>query len=557
MTRSIIAALSVAIAACGGDRDEEDGFAAGAIANGEAPALCVAMRGNGESILTHFASLARIVEHYGLVEGLAGGSSGSISTFTYESILKNPAVHTCSGRPCAREAEAARVALALKSLEGYADAAEDSPEVVALRGLAATGDKLRASVAAADVSGAAGDTVEAARRLRVALEAPDLRQIVNPEIFAMLSEPRNLTFNVTEIAASIAQLGAFAVDDNRLFFRTGVLSWPALASLFGRVGDFYAGFGPSDRAGMNAWLDACAEPTRDLPWAEAAKVATPRGGTCGAAFTELLGAYRPKRASAEGTFVSRIDEKVGDPRSPLHALVTTAVLEGDAIEAYERARARYVTGAIPSGDVPFSPSFADVRFGYWGRDTDLAKVRSNPRGFDDLKTKKASSLGDATWRQILAASPAEPGLSRFVALADGRISAGGWSDLAPVLALENIGCGQVIYVTRQGDESFFATKIAKKLGMTEGDWRALYDLTRPSSGYARSVATADAVWCTSWDAFTPDRRAEQTLDAFGAPLETRATFSTATALRTYAKTTPRTGKPGCTPGLGAGATFPP
>ena len=44
--------------------------------------------------------------------------------------------------------------------------------------------------------------------------------------------------------------------------------------------------------------------------------------------------------------------------------------------------------------------------GYWGSEADLAKVKSNPQGFDDLKTKRFSSLGNAPWREILAASPA-------------------------------------------------------------------------------------------------------------------------------------------------------
>lgn len=544
----LIAIASVALAACSSAPEEDNAADEGAVSQQTgAPKLCAAVRGNGESILTHFASLSRIIEHYGVVDGMAGGSSGSISTFTYESILKNPAMHR----------DPARIALALKSLQGYANVVGDSDEAASIKGLAGTAAKLKADYEAKGIAAlGTAESAEAAKRLKEVLSVPEVRAIVNPEVFTMLADAKHLSFNVNEIKTSIAQLGAFSVDDNRLFFRTGVLAWPALASMFGRVGDFYAGYGPSDKPGMTAWLDACAESTRDMSWSEAANVAIPSGGTCGSALDSLVKGFRAKARTAEGTYASRIDERVGDPSSPLHKLVSTAVLEREAVTKYKAARARYVTGEFPTGSIPFEPSFSDVNFGYWGSDADLAKVKNNPESFGDLKTKKFSSLGNAKWREILAASPAEPGLSRFVELSDGRFSAGGWSDLAPALVLKNLGCEQVIYVTREGDESGFATKIAKNAGMSESDWKNLYDLGNEASGYARSVAAADAVWCTNWNAFTDAQMSAMVLDAFNAPLETRASFATAKVLRPYSAATERTGKAGCTPGVSAGATFP-
>ena len=555
----LIAAASIALlAACSSAAQDDAGSDHGEIVQASStPTLCAAVRGNGESILTHFASLSQIVEHYGVVDGMAGGSSGSITTFTYESMLKNPAVHRCGTSKCDADGEAARVALALKSVQGYANVVGDSDEAVSIKGLAGTAAKLKADYAAKGI-GALGtaDSLEAAKRLKEVLSVPEVRAIVNPEVFTMLADVAHLSFNVAEIKTSITQLGAFSVDDNRLFFRAGVLNWPELAKLFGRVGDFYAGYGPSDKAGMSSWLDACAESTRDKPWSEAADVAIPSGGTCGSAFEALVKDYRVKARAAEGTYPSRIDEMAGDPKSPLHKLVSTAVLERDAVTKYKAARARYVTGAIATGSIPFDPAFSDVNFGYWGSDADLAKVQENGQRFDDLKTKKLSSLGNAPWRQILAASPAEPGLSRFVELADGRFSAGGWSDLAPALVLRNLGCEHVVYVTREGDESGFATKIAKNAGMSESDWKNLYDLSNESSGYARSVAAADGVWCTNWNGFTDAQMSDEVLDAFNAPFETRSSFANVRALHPYSRTTDKSGKAGCTPGVSAGATYP-
>jgi hypothetical protein len=553
-----IALASVALGACSSAPQEDAAADEGQIIQqSSTPKLCAGVRGNGQSILTHFASLSRIVEHYGVVDGMAGGSSGSITTFTYESMLKNPVMSSCGGKPCSTDANAARVALALKSVQGYANVVGDSEEAIAIKGLAGMAAKLKADYDARGIGAlSSASSVEAAERLKEVLSVPEVRAIVNPEVFTMLADAQHLTFNVNEIKTSIVTLGAFSVDDNRLFFRTGILAWPALASLFGRVGDFYAGYGPSDKAGMGTWLDACAESTRDKPWSEAASVAIPSGGTCGSAFETLIKDFRVKARASEGTYPSRIDERVGDPKSPLHKLVSTAVLEREAVTKWKAGRARYVTGEFPTGNIPFDPAFDDVNFGYWGSDADLAKAKENGERFDDLKTKKFSSLGNAPWREILAASPAEPGLSRFVELPDGRMSGGGWSDLAPALVLKNLGCEQVVLVTREGDESGFATKIAKQAGMSETDWKGLYDLGNADSSYSRSVAAADAVWCTNWNAFTDAQMSAMVLDAFNAPLEARPSFSTARILRPYSNTTARTNKPGCTPGLSGGAVFP-
>ena len=162
---------------------------------------------------------------------MAGGSSGSITTFTYESMLKNPVMHRCGTKRCSADADAARVALALKSVQGYANVVGDSEEAVSIKGLAATAAKLQADYAAKGI-GALGtaESVEAAKRLKEVLSVPEVRAIVNPEVFTMLADVPHLAFNVNEIKTSITQLGAFSVDDNRLFFRSGVLNWPALAS---------------------------------------------------------------------------------------------------------------------------------------------------------------------------------------------------------------------------------------------------------------------------------------------------------------------------------------
>lgn len=513
-----------------------------------APALCAAVRGNGELIGAHFPSLARVVETYGVVDGMAGGSSGSITTFLYESILMHPAVNTCGTHKCSAEEKSARVALMLKSILGYGEVVATSEEAVTIRNAMEFAMTIKAKAEANGALSVAtiSNVVEIARRLKAVLDIPEVRNVVNPEILSMLTDVRHLLFNVGEIQATIKSLGAFSVDDNRLFFRRGLLNWDAIAKLIGRVGDFYAGYAPSDAPAVGAWLDQCAASTLGKGWKEASQVPA-QGGTCGELFAKTVTDYRTQ-ARADNLVPKRLSEKVG---ASLHVLVSTSVLEGEAAKQYLRANESYQAGDFPEGPITsFAPSFADVKFGYWGSESDLQKMQRNPKGFDDTKTEKRSSLGSAaSWGEVLRASPAEPGLSALVPLADGRISAGGWSDLAPVLALKNIGCTRVVYIQRQGDESIFAAKVASQLGMDEAKWNELYNLSESESGYAQSVKAADAVWCTNWNAFDPKQQYELAQDAYTAPFEIRG-LSRRKPLRSYEGATQSSlGIVGCSAGV--------
>jgi hypothetical protein len=241
---------------------------------------------------------------------------------------------------------------------------------------------------------------------------------------------------------------------------------------------------------MKTFLDGCATGSKGLLWvdpnggADARAVTTGDGTSCGDAFAAQVTAYLAAAPlEAEPGSGSRIDETIGDT---LNALAATSVVTGDGIAAYADARAAYQSGQYPTGDIPFAVTFDEVKFGYWGSAASLTTVLANPMGYTDEKTQKAISLGPATWRAILSRSPAEPGLARLRDLPDGSLAAGGWPDLAPVLALKNLGCQRVVYVTRHDAESAFAVGVATKLGMTSADDTALYDLSNPSSGFGRA-----------------------------------------------------------------------
>jgi hypothetical protein len=195
-------------------------------------------------------------------------------------------------------------------------------------------------------------------------------------------------------------------------------------------------------------------------------------------------------------------------------------------------------------------SFDGIRFGYWGREADLATVQANPRGYSDLKTAKFLALGLDTWAEVLANSPAEPGLARLGDMTPTRIAAGGWSDLHPVLVLKNLGCQSVVYVTRRGEESEFAEGVARQFGVTDTQLQALYALDqaagRPPSSQLLSIAAADGVWCTDWNSYDTPELQGITADSYGAPVETRAGL--ARMVTPYANARPTLNLRGCSVG---------
>ena len=474
------------------------------------PTLCVAIRGNGELVTAHFAAMARIVETFGPLDGVAGGSSASITSFLTESMHMHPGVTTCGGSPCTKLQAGARLGLMYKTLYGYLAAMGDRDEAVAIGTLLDVVAQAQAEGIGALVEG--GNFKDALDALKTLLSSQDVKDLVNPELLALLFDSPNPLDHVSEVWAAIATLGAFSADSAVIFLRSGLVSFKGLAEKIGRIGSFYAAYGPADLQAWEELFEVCALPGRGLPWPAVAALDAGNGETCGSLFSAMLKAWRDDFVPQEHDLQNRIDDPVG---AHMRLLAITSALTGKAAATWEAAHDAYVAGEAWTMDV----AFEDVRVGYWGQDAVTAAAVQNPLGFTDLKTSKALSLGQVPWRQVLSLSPAEPGLSRAYPMGQDRVSAGGWPDLAPVLALRNAGCDRVIYLTRRGAESKFARGVAKLAGMTEADDKALYDLGNPESSFNRSLEQAAGVWCTDWTAFSGTQRSELMAAAWGAPFE--------------------------------------
>jgi hypothetical protein len=490
---------------------------------------CVALRGNGTHLISHLSGLAKITTRWGEIQALAGGSSSTISTFLYESILLNP---TLKPLPPADKSKA--IALLLKSVFGYAMETAASPEWSAVISLGELSNKITTSGVMALPS---SDYKKAASALLTILRNDDVRNLVNPEIIAMLEnsptpEYKDFQTRVDEVKKSAASLTNLDASDPDVFVRPGILNFPQFVKLIGYVGDFYSSYG-NVQPEMLEFLKSCGADTGNLEWAEISQkpLAT---GTCG---TQFAGMVRNWRATRKTEGASRL---MDPPGLGLRSIMITSEIDNPSalqkLYAFEEA---YHKGQERNLGIEMD----DVNFGYWlSPSLDQGTLAKWAAENADGKSKKAINLGQAkTWREILEKSPLEPSLGKYAKFgADeprsstnpGSLSLGGWADLHPVQVLKAAGCSKVIYLTRRTGETSFITVgppfpnrkpsgLAELLGMKPSHYDAIYSLALPTSAYSKALVQADGVWCTHWNDFQASEQTKISHDSFSGPLTTK------------------------------------
>jgi hypothetical protein len=423
----------------------------------------------------------------------------------------NPALNSCGARPCTIETYSKRLALMLKSLQGYMEYLYDTPEADLLKTAFPIIAQIRQQgIRSVDPAKKAELIAQLQASIGNRHEAINLPDLVNRELLKPSTFGQNAGFQRQEIEQAAATFGSFHVDDNLLFFRPGLIDFEKLSEKLARVANFYAIRGPFSSGshsqlllGWGQYLNSCSE-------AAYGKVYGDLPASCKNQLNGLLHLFRAQYIPGEKSFQNSASNRLNEPvGGSLPALVSTSVLY-NADSLYERGQKSYrATHPKPGTAVDFHPAFTQIRFGYWGSHRDLAKAETHlPILFpDDLKSSKfldmnpGNDLAIGSWRTALRTSPAEPGLARMQKISTGQISAGGWSDLHPVQALRAMGCEKIVYITRRGGESKFAQKIAQELGMTEHEQQSLYGLDQASSSLNTALKEADAVWCTNWDDF--------------------------------------------------------
>lgn len=497
---------------------------------------CAGIRGNGPRFFTHFGSLSRATESYGFPSCVAGGSSGSITSFFVESIWAGGYVTDCDGIECPPGEQRARGALLLKSVTALS-------EVGALADVFSVIDILGRLFS--DFFGTVSDpgVADSFNTSMMRLQG-DLDDIVNPEFSALLGQPITAPIFFADVVGALGRAFSFEVENSTVFVRPGLLSFDAIARLLGRAAGFYSAYGTFfDDARMRDWLVACAEPTVGLTWTQTGSVPGSGAATCRDEFLAIYGDYRTDYRDA-GPIYTRLDDPIG---TYLPTITTTGVLVGDAVQQWYDARRAYES----LQPVVFEPSFDDVRFGYWGQPDDLAVIDAQLQvDFpDDIVTTRFLPLGPQPWREVLTASPAEPGLAAAQRLATGGLSVGGWPDPLRIQVLDALGATATVAINRLGGIGSFTQSAASTLGASPEEVAAQFSLDPPfDSSFARSLEVASGVWCSDWDAPALLDFEGLFADGYQGTLITDDPYFTGVA-DPYAGIDPDAQIPGCTPGL--------
>lgn len=524
--------------------------------NVSAADYCAAIRGNGELMPAHWGALAQTIETYGTPKAVAGGSSASITSFLLESVLLNPSFQKVS-----KQEEALRAAFLVKSFQGFTYIYLNDPKWQALLEL----------IQNASVSGSANQRLSAVvkalgsaspeKRKKLLAAIEDLKtsalfygpaiQKLRATTLAAKQEPSEANLAAEKVQGervkeSIGMLGKLsAKNDLAILYRDGIVNFPALANLFGRMADFYSlsSASPELQNRFSQFTRSCMENSAARTW------------------NQIIGAnpncQKNLQSLAQEYFSTqkkgiRLKQKMG---KFLPALISTAVATGDSAKELLARKAEYDTNpnAKLAEDLGLNPT--EIRIAYWGSAQDLAKVANNLPKLGKLsaidKSKRFLSLGEASWETALSFSPAEPGLSSLLPISEGKVSLGGWSDLHPVPVLKALGCEKVIYLTRKGGDSFFSQGMAKRiLGFSEpswdeldsskkenldrnnygnvndqnSQWSLMFNLANPQSSYTASLEAADAVVCTGWDSFSAKKFVEMIEESYSAPIYEKASL---------------------------------
>lgn len=455
---------------------------------------CIAIRGNGELEPAHWGALAKTVETFGIPSGMAGGSSGSISTFLMESLMLNKSYSNENDPTKKRQI----LAFLIKSLKGFVEAKVSDPKVQSLfstldffsniksrdKFLKEIIDFIKENEDLNKITSSFfsfGSKINDLKSLLVKLKdskifyGPQVERFHRALIEYLKDETHlnkdkftQLNLEYKKLKAALEVFGSFnAKDDGDLFFRGGIVNFGALANAIGFVADFYSQKQSNTDidSQFGHFINEC-QNQKSGKWFE-------QNSPCTHSLTVLINKYiefRKSKNSDEVINSIRINEKVG---AVLPALISTSVAIGESAQKLKDLKNNYDTNKNGvSRDLNLNPN--EIQFGYWGQEQHLQSIQTFFKKNPDHeltsidKSKRFLSLGQSTWITALSLSPAEPGLSSMIEfnLNNSKVvSLGGWSDLHPVPVLKAMTdiCRNVVYITRSGGDAVFGQGIAKKV----------------------------------------------------------------------------------------------
>ncbi|MFM8270685.1 MAG: hypothetical protein ACKN9V_10900 [Pseudomonadota bacterium] len=556
----------------------------------ERPRMCAALRGNGDKVIAHLASMAGIVERFGVIDGAAGSSSSAISVFLYESALVNPLVWNCGSNPCDEQTVRSRLSFQLKMGELVVKNFLNSPMVKQALDTDNPANQAEAKQGEDFLKyGFHPRTKGLFKRLKrriihrfawrimankfyqfTALSGADFinREILGDIEQYLIDLPAQKRW---EIMRAVNALD-FNNSDVSILFREGIVDFPRLYRKVGIVADFLAGRGGAyPRAKMTQLFDSsCVSSALGMSWDEFIK--TSLGKNCENKVGSLMRGYFDVYRNSDPIANSRLNDPIG---GALKSVVPVSVIVQGGVDKVQKAYREYkllyetnrpdpAPGRFEDAYKAWTDRTSQIRFdldfenellyGYWGRYSDLKKIANSWSPSDEVKSQKFTPLGTMAWRDVLLTSPVEPGLSKINPLKDTEdhraagvsgYMAGGWVDLHPTQVARMIGCEKVIYITREWPEdNEFAEGLVKFFKIPEARRKSIYDINDPMSSFNQSLKEADAIWCTNWGQFKMFELAPMATQSFHSPVFSRLgddpLFNRVTPLlQSY--------KPGCMP----------
>jgi len=469
---------------------------------------CVALLGNGYKFWSYTAAFARLSEDVGSVECASGGSSASIMAFFVESIAINPSTRICGNRPCTNTEKRQREALLWKSFNAVPmfEGLFNAFVLNILYDIFILLFQFNSAWMLLQDDGyweaLQGARQRATRAFFKAFRNAGLSEMIpffNFEaLWMLIAVSPDSDTHIRDIAQSIKDAAASAGDFTKdRFFRTAFASWEHIARLWGKGASFYAGYGPYNHAAVDRWLTTCVPKQVGQTWRQAAKKIGSNGiSTCGEEFLRIWSIHQK-------LFTWPIHKSRGDDPVGLHRPTVTAVslITGDAVELWKDGVRQYRQAQFP---VTFEPNFDDYRIGYFAKKTDLVRIKTALDTYytDRFRPQRFHPLGGYTWQDVLSTSPAEPGLSPGVPLADDLVALGGWADPLRINVAYGLGAKRVVSILQRNDDHFFPVIVSFLLNADEGLLFYLYSLDFFGE-IMQEIANATAVWCTDWGAFDP------------------------------------------------------
>lgn len=519
---------------------------------------CAALRGNGQMAPAQWLGMARIIEQRGMPTAMAGGSSSTLTMFFIESINKSAAINDLVDNQGQQANEKDFQALYMKSLPLFIVTVAKHLELDSTYQFLSEMGKSDSSLTE-KIQTIFSEGGEDLVRLRNNLR--QLGPLFNHDIAStILTKPWQMTRIRSRIEESIGAFGNFeAAKDTNLFFRPGLIDFKQFALSIGKAADFYSGHNVSEAVltGQQNFLKRCAALTQgQILWPSDQEAQQ----SCQLEFAGLVVTHL-QQTSLELDNDSDVFSKIG---ASIPSFPITAVLTGEGFANYQSTQSEY--NNFETEDTgSFKVDVDDVRFGYWlpegteikdSTELNAANQLTRPsvKFPGDLKSEKFFNIGSGNWFEVLATSPAEPGLTNLqmmpngdsgstilaeskrpigfrwgdIQYREGMVSAGGWPDLHPTQLLQSYQPCQdadVVFLTRKGAASTFGQQTFIKITDTgskiegweqpagahnyerfvEGtpaedtDWHQLHNVTNPNSSFNLSLQNADLVLCTNWD----------------------------------------------------------